>query len=187
MRYSRVVITPYFMRYSRVVITPYFIRYLELGGTCDGFELDVAVVAALGGSHLDDPYLRAQDRLVLVERNYTQLGVLDEIFGRRKKEEKKKSVDELSEYLCFSMPSDHGQLRDGETQTRASHRISHDPKDYLAPGVSNCGVFTSVEQLPSLMRKFARSERSKALEFSWKEISFKDLGVLGVLGVLDDS
>ncbi|KAL4557443.1 hypothetical protein LXL04_035620 [Taraxacum kok-saghyz] len=46
--------------------------------------------------------------------------------------------------------SDHGQLRDGETQTRASHRISHDPKDYLALGVSNCGVFTSVEQLPSL-------------------------------------
>ncbi|KAL4588930.1 hypothetical protein LXL04_001830 [Taraxacum kok-saghyz] len=37
----------------------------------------------------------------------------------------------------FSKPSDHGQLRDGETQTRASHRIYHDPKDYLAPGVSN--------------------------------------------------
>ncbi|KAL4555750.1 hypothetical protein LXL04_038378 [Taraxacum kok-saghyz] len=32
----------------------------------------------------------------------------------------------------FDKPSDHGQFRDGETQTRASHRISHDPKDYLA-------------------------------------------------------
>ncbi|KAL4573405.1 hypothetical protein LXL04_020209 [Taraxacum kok-saghyz] len=32
------------------------------------------------------------------------------------------------------MSSDHGQLRDGETQTRASHRISHDPKDYAALG-----------------------------------------------------
>ncbi|KAL4570559.1 hypothetical protein LXL04_026215 [Taraxacum kok-saghyz] len=60
------------------------------GETCDGFELDVAVVAALGGSHLDDPYLRAQDRLVLVERNYTQLGVLDEIFGRRKRKKRRR-------------------------------------------------------------------------------------------------
>ncbi|KAL4585460.1 hypothetical protein LXL04_010081 [Taraxacum kok-saghyz] len=56
-----------------------------------------------------------------------------------------------SQYLGFNKPSDHGQLRDGETQTKASHRISHDPKDYLALGVSNCGVFTSVEQLPSLV------------------------------------
>ena len=40
-------------------------------------------------------------------------------------------------------PSDHGQFRDSETQTRASHRIYHDPKDYLAPGVSDCGVFIS--------------------------------------------
>ncbi|KAL4555448.1 hypothetical protein LXL04_038067 [Taraxacum kok-saghyz] len=36
-----------------------------------------------------------------------------------------------------SKPSDHGQSRDGETQTRASHRIYHDPKDYLAPGVND--------------------------------------------------
>ncbi|KAL4579831.1 hypothetical protein LXL04_015998 [Taraxacum kok-saghyz] len=57
----------------------------------------------------------------------------------------------LANYLGFNKPSDHGQLRDGETQTRASHRISHDPKDYLALRVSNCGVFTSVEQLPSLV------------------------------------
>ncbi|KAL4584665.1 hypothetical protein LXL04_009271 [Taraxacum kok-saghyz] len=64
----------------------------------------------------------------------------------------------------FNKPSDHGQIRDGETQTRASHRISHDPKDYLALGVSNCGVFTSVEQLPSLSR-----------EISWKDQSFEDL------------
>ncbi|KAL4555332.1 hypothetical protein LXL04_037950 [Taraxacum kok-saghyz] len=46
-------------------------------------------------------------------------------------------------YLGFNKPSDHGQLRDGKTQTRASHRIYHDPKDYLALGVSSCGVFTS--------------------------------------------
>ncbi|KAL4556774.1 hypothetical protein LXL04_034933 [Taraxacum kok-saghyz] len=38
----------------------------------------------------------------------------------------------------FDKPSDHGQLRDGETQTRASHRIYHGPKDYLALGVGNC-------------------------------------------------
>ncbi|KAL4556679.1 hypothetical protein LXL04_034835 [Taraxacum kok-saghyz] len=63
----------------------------------------------------------------------------------------------LAIYLGFNKPSDHGQLRDGETQTRASHRISHDPKDYLAPGVSNCGVFTSVEQLPSLIFRVAFS------------------------------
>ena len=54
-------------------------------------------------------------------------------------------------YLGFNKPSDHGQLRDGETQTRASHKISHDPKDYAALGVSHCSVFTSVEQLPSLV------------------------------------
>jgi hypothetical protein len=42
----------------------------------------------------------------------------------------------------FDKPSDHGQFRDGETQTRASHRISHDPKDYLALEVSNRDVFT---------------------------------------------
>ncbi|KAL4556759.1 hypothetical protein LXL04_034918 [Taraxacum kok-saghyz] len=41
-------------------------------------------------------------------------------------------------YLGFDKPSDHGQLRDGETQTRASHRIYHGPKDYLALGVGNC-------------------------------------------------
>ncbi|KAL4590489.1 hypothetical protein LXL04_003419 [Taraxacum kok-saghyz] len=39
-------------------------------------------------------------------------------------------------------PSDHGQLRDGETQTRASHRVSHYPKDYVALEANNCGVFT---------------------------------------------
>ncbi|KAL4556940.1 hypothetical protein LXL04_035107 [Taraxacum kok-saghyz] len=59
-------------------------------------------------------------------------------------------MDLVHVYLGFNKPSDHGQLRDGEAQTRASHRISHDPKDYLALGVINCGVFTSVEQLPSL-------------------------------------
>ncbi|KAL4591982.1 hypothetical protein LXL04_004959 [Taraxacum kok-saghyz] len=53
----------------------------------------------------------------------------------------------------FNKTSDRGQLCDGETQTRASHRFSHDPKDYLALGVSNCGVFTSVEQLPSLIKR----------------------------------
>ncbi|KAL4573778.1 hypothetical protein LXL04_020595 [Taraxacum kok-saghyz] len=37
-------------------------------------------------------------------------------------------------YLGLNKPSDPGQLRDGETQTRASHRISHDPKDYAALG-----------------------------------------------------
>ncbi|KAL4564552.1 hypothetical protein LXL04_028616 [Taraxacum kok-saghyz] len=56
-----------------------------------------------------------------------------------------KKEDEL---LGFNKPSDHGQPRDGGTQTRASHRIYHGPKDYLALGVSNCVVFTSVEQLP---------------------------------------
>ncbi|KAL4554757.1 hypothetical protein LXL04_037360 [Taraxacum kok-saghyz] len=40
-------------------------------------------------------------------------------------------------YLGFNKPSDHGQFCDGETQTRASHRISHDPKGYAALGVSN--------------------------------------------------
>ncbi|KAL4590688.1 hypothetical protein LXL04_003629 [Taraxacum kok-saghyz] len=43
-------------------------------------------------------------------------------------------------YLRFDKPSDHGQLCDGETQTRASHRTSHDPKDYFALGVSNRDV-----------------------------------------------
>ncbi|KAL4573419.1 hypothetical protein LXL04_020224 [Taraxacum kok-saghyz] len=57
-------------------------------------------------------------------------------------------------------PSDHGQLRDGETQTRASHRISHDPKDYAALGVSNCSVFTSVEQRPSLILSIDVQHRS---------------------------
>ena len=47
-------------------------------------------------------------------------------------------------YLGFNKPSDHGQLRDGETQTRASHRISHDPKDYAALGVNNYSVFISI-------------------------------------------
>ncbi|KAL4578932.1 hypothetical protein LXL04_015064 [Taraxacum kok-saghyz] len=53
-------------------------------------------------------------------------------------------------YLGLNKPSDHGQLRDGETQTRASHRIFHDPKDYPALGVSSCSVFTSVEHMPFL-------------------------------------
>ncbi|KAL4568339.1 hypothetical protein LXL04_023949 [Taraxacum kok-saghyz] len=43
-------------------------------------------------------------------------------------------------YLGFNKPSDHGQLRDGETQTRASHIISHDPTDYLALGVRNRSI-----------------------------------------------
>ncbi|KAL4584410.1 hypothetical protein LXL04_009011 [Taraxacum kok-saghyz] len=50
-----------------------------------------------------------------------------------------------------SKPSDHGQFRDGETQTRASHRTVHDPKDFLAPGISSCSVFTSMEPLPFLI------------------------------------
>ncbi|KAL4553948.1 hypothetical protein LXL04_039936 [Taraxacum kok-saghyz] len=54
----------------------------------------------------------------------------------------------LANYLGFNKPSDHGQRCDGETQTRASHRISHDPKDYAAPGVNNRDVFTSKEPLP---------------------------------------
>ncbi|KAL4573799.1 hypothetical protein LXL04_020616 [Taraxacum kok-saghyz] len=42
-------------------------------------------------------------------------------------------------YLEFSKPSDHGPLRDGETQTRASHRVSHCPKDYVPPGDLDTG------------------------------------------------
>ncbi|KAL4582429.1 hypothetical protein LXL04_006978 [Taraxacum kok-saghyz] len=38
----------------------------------------------------------------------------------------------------IELPSDLGQFRDGETQTRASHRTVQDPKDYLAPGISSC-------------------------------------------------
>ncbi|KAL4583351.1 hypothetical protein LXL04_007921 [Taraxacum kok-saghyz] len=48
-------------------------------------------------------------------------------------------------YLGFNKPSDHGPLRDGETQTRASHRVSHCPKDYVPPGVSSRNAFTSVD------------------------------------------
>ncbi|KAL4561929.1 hypothetical protein LXL04_034113 [Taraxacum kok-saghyz] len=44
--------------------------------------------------------------------------------------------------ITFNKPSDHVQFRDGETQTRASHRTVHDPKDYLAPGIGSCSVFT---------------------------------------------
>ncbi|KAL4556430.1 hypothetical protein LXL04_039082 [Taraxacum kok-saghyz] len=51
-------------------------------------------------------------------------------------------------HLMFNKPSDHVQFRDGETQTRASHRTVHDPKDYLAPGIGSCSVFTYVEPLP---------------------------------------
>ncbi|KAL4567254.1 hypothetical protein LXL04_022831 [Taraxacum kok-saghyz] len=53
--------------------------------------------------------------------------------------------------LEFNKPSDHVQFRDGETQTRASHRTVHYPKDYLAPGIGSCSVFTSIEPLPSLI------------------------------------
>ena len=53
-------------------------------------------------------------------------------------------------YLGFNKPSDHGQLCDGETQTRASHRVSHYPKDYVALGANHCGVFTPVEHYPFL-------------------------------------
>ncbi|KAL4556176.1 hypothetical protein LXL04_038819 [Taraxacum kok-saghyz] len=60
-----------------------------------------------------------------------------------KKSECNGCVEFWKVYLGFNKPSDHGLLRDGETQTRANHRISHDPKIYLALGVSICGVFTS--------------------------------------------
>ncbi|KAL4556743.1 hypothetical protein LXL04_034901 [Taraxacum kok-saghyz] len=64
-------------------------------------------------------------------------------FTRRRDSDSGSVVGELSHitfanYLGFDKPSDHGQLRDGETQTRASHRIYHGPKDYLALGVGNC-------------------------------------------------
>ncbi|KAL4568241.1 hypothetical protein LXL04_023849 [Taraxacum kok-saghyz] len=44
-------------------------------------------------------------------------------------------------------PSDHGRLRDGETQTRASHRISHDPKDYAALGHAILSDFKDLKQV----------------------------------------
>ncbi|KAL4583393.1 hypothetical protein LXL04_007964 [Taraxacum kok-saghyz] len=50
---------------------------------------------------------------------------------------KRLGAGDVIQYLRFDKPSDHGQFRDGKTQTRASHRISHDPKDYLAPVVRN--------------------------------------------------
>ncbi|KAL4582103.1 hypothetical protein LXL04_006643 [Taraxacum kok-saghyz] len=76
---------------------------------------------------------------------------------------------ELCKCSCNDLvPSDHGQLRDGGTQTRASHRISHDPKDYAALGVSNCSVFASVEQRPFLIYttdiSYARFSARKSTE-----------------------
>ncbi|KAL4558238.1 hypothetical protein LXL04_036436 [Taraxacum kok-saghyz] len=63
---------------------------------------------------------------------------------RGNKEKARLKLQRIRGVNNVDQPSDHGQLRDGETQTRASHRIFHDPKDYLALGVSSCGVFTSV-------------------------------------------
>ncbi|KAL4583205.1 hypothetical protein LXL04_007772 [Taraxacum kok-saghyz] len=64
----------------------------------------------------------------------------------------KQSLMGIIEYsLSHGPPSDHGQFRDGETQTRASHRTVRDPKDFLAPGISSCSVFTSMEPLPFLI------------------------------------
>ncbi|KAL4555204.1 hypothetical protein LXL04_037815 [Taraxacum kok-saghyz] len=55
------------------------------------------------------------------------------------------------EYLGFNKLSDHGLFRDGGTQTRANHRTSHDPKDYLALEVSNRSVFISTERYHFLL------------------------------------
>ncbi|KAL4579119.1 hypothetical protein LXL04_015254 [Taraxacum kok-saghyz] len=44
-------------------------------------------------------------------------------------------VNGETSHITIANPSDHGQFRNGETQTRASHKIYHDPKDFLAPGV----------------------------------------------------
>ncbi|KAL4564273.1 hypothetical protein LXL04_028333 [Taraxacum kok-saghyz] len=48
-------------------------------------------------------------------------------------------------------PSDPVQFRDGETQTRASHRTVHYPKDFLAPGIGSCSVFTYVRTTTILL------------------------------------
>ncbi|KAL4581948.1 hypothetical protein LXL04_006482 [Taraxacum kok-saghyz] len=49
-----------------------------------------------------------------------------------------------------TVPSDHVQFRDGETQTRASHRTVHDPKDYLAPGIGSCSNNSIVISKPKM-------------------------------------
>ncbi|KAL4581738.1 hypothetical protein LXL04_006266 [Taraxacum kok-saghyz] len=99
-----------------------------------------------------------------------------------KKQGKKEKT--VAFYLGFNKPSDHGQLRDSETQTRASHRIYHGPKDYLALGVSNRGVFTSVEQLPryethhDFLDVYVRNPRDRGMEavgFREIKLGFEDL------------
>ncbi|KAL4565865.1 hypothetical protein LXL04_029971 [Taraxacum kok-saghyz] len=49
-----------------------------------------------------------------------------------------------------TVPSDHVQFRDGETQTRASHRTVHDPKDYLAPWIGSCSNNSIVISKPKM-------------------------------------